>query len=65
MTDVTESRTTTSTALSGWQIVSPRCYGCFHAVVKFGKLVCYCASRTVSRGMHGDKCESYFGRDAR
>ena len=65
MTSATDNRTTTSTAWSGWQIVSPRCYGCLHAAVKFGKLVCYCVSRTISRGAHGDTCESYFGRDAR
>lgn len=61
----TDNRTTTSTAWSGWQIVSPRCYGCIHCVVMFGKFVCYCASRTMRHGMHGDTCESYFGRDAR
>lgn len=54
-----DSRTTTSTAWCGWPIVSPCCYGCFHAVVRSGKFVCYCPSRTISRGMHGDVCESY------
>ena len=65
MTNATENRTTTSTAWCGWQIVSPSCYKCFHSVFKFGKLVCYCPSRTISHGAYGDICENYFGRTVR
>ena len=54
--------TTTTTAWAGWPIVNPKCYGCWHCSVIYGKPVCYCASRTT--GSDGT-CLSYFGRDAR
>lgn len=62
MTRAIDNRATTSTAWSGWQIVSPRCYGCLRAAVKFGKFVCYCTSRTISHSAYGDTCESYCPR---
>lgn len=62
---MSDNQTTTSTAWCGWHIVSPRCYGCLHAVTTFGKVVCYCKSRTIRNGIRGDICESYFGMDAR
>lgn len=57
--------TTTTSTWSGWQTVSPRCYGCLHSVVTSEKVVCYCVSRIIRNGIRGDICESYFGRDAR
>ena len=52
---------TTSTTWGGWQIVSPRCYKCLHSVITSGKVVCYCTSRIIRNGLHGDICESYLG----
>lgn len=56
----TSTLSTTSTTWSGWQIVSTRCYGCKHGVIMYGTLVCTCASRTMPRGIYGDRCESYW-----
>lgn len=54
-----------STAWGGWPIISPLCYGCPHCVFRFDRFVCYCTSRTISHGVHGDTCESYLGRETR
>jgi len=50
---------TTSTAWSGWQTLNPRCFGCKFSAMTRGRLVCYCASRTVRHTPEGDACMSY------
>ena len=63
---MTGNRTTTSTTWGGWQAISPYCYGCIYGVfMRNGVLVCHCASRTMVHSVYGDRCASYFGRDAR
>lgn len=53
---------TDTTTWGGWQIMNPMCYGCSYGVLRYGKLVCYCASRTIRHGSQGDSCMSYKGR---
>ena len=55
--------TTSSTTWGGWQIENQRCYGCAHSCVMYGKLVCHCVSRTITRGQNGDTCVSYKERE--
>ena len=54
--------TTTTTTWSGWQIVNPKCYGCFHCAMRGSSVACWCVSRTMKSD---GTCLSYFGRDAR
>lgn len=53
--------TMTSTTWSGWSIVNPKCYGCWHCTIMYGKPVCHCASRVTSSD---GACLSYSGGDA-
>jgi hypothetical protein len=43
--------------------MNPRCFTCNHITVMRGRLVCYCASRTIRRGADGDACMSYLMRE--
>ena len=54
---------TTTTTWSGWQIVNPKCYGCFHCVMRGAVALCCYVSRTFKRGPQGDECLSYRGRE--
>ena len=57
--------TYTSTTWDGLQPLNAMCYGCIYSCVKYGRLMCNQASRTVANTSCGQKCISYVSRNER
>lgn len=56
---------TTSTTWGGWPTMNPKCLRCLYASMRCSAVTCWCVSRTIRHGEHGDECLSYVDRDSR